>query len=268
MIDLHNHILPGIDDGAPDMAQSIEMARILVAEGFSGVVATPHYGRSGFITDVKQARNLTRILNERLVSQRIALHVHLGMELHITPELIDLLEAGKVLTINNGRYVLMELPVMLVPAGLDNLIRAMVNAGYKIIIAHPEKNMYIQIRPDYLFEMMNQFEAGDLLAQITADSLTGAAGLKALECAKYLIDNRLAHIIATDAHSATHRPPHMAEALKAAISLVGKEMALRMVKEWPAMIVSGGVVVPDNPLPKHRNYRWWRSLKSWLSLKK
>ena len=259
MIDIHNHILPGIDDGASDIEDSIEMARIALSEGFSGIVATPHYGRAGFFSDIQMARRLVEDLRQELAERGIDINIFPGMEVLVCPEVIDLLNSEKIIPVNDGIYILLELPAMTVPAGFNNLIKSVLNIGKKVIIVHPEKNMEVQRRSDYVFEILNAFQPGDVLIQVTADSLTGDSGLRALSTAKYLIENRMAHIIATDAHGSTARPPRIAEALDLAISLVGKDVAVKMVTEWPEKIVNGDSVIPDSPQLKPQKRKWWQS---------
>lgn len=260
MIDIHSHILPGIDDGASDISESLEMARIAVAEGFSSVVATPHYGRAGFFSEIGQARKLVEELNTALRNNGIDLVVYPGMEILVTPEVMGLLQSGNIIPINDRKHVLMELPSTNVPAGFNNLIRSILDSDRKIVIVHPEKNMDIQRRPEMVREILDAFEPGEVLIQITADSLTGDAGLRALSTAKFLVESRLAHIIATDSHSKTERPPKIQEALELAVSLIGKDIAMKMVKEWPGAVIRGESPVIDLPVMVAKKRKWWTGL--------
>ncbi len=239
MIDLHNHILPGIDDGARDMDEALEMARIAVEQGFSGIVATPHHGSGQFFSDINRVREVVRELNQELVAQNISLTIFPGMEARLTADLLGCLSKGTILTINEGRYILLELPAMQTPAGFENFVRMLLNSGKRIVMAHPEKNIEIQRRPEIIYELLTLFKPGEFLVQITADSITGDAGLSALTTAKYLLENDLAHILATDAHSPTERPPMMSNALQLVASIVGKETADSMTREWPRAVVNG-----------------------------
>lgn len=239
MIDLHCHILPGIDDGAENMEEAIEMARISVDQGFSAVVATPHYGSGKYLSQIGDVLRLVEELNRELEARNIKLTVFPGMEIRITADVLDSLSTGKILSINRGRYVLLELPMMQVPAGFENFIRMMINSGKKVVLAHPEKNLEIQRHPEIIYRLLTAFNPGDLLMQITADSITGESGLSALSTSKYLLENDLAHIVATDAHSATGRPPMISGALNLVSSIVGDERARKMVSDWPKSVVSG-----------------------------
>ncbi len=239
MIDLHNHILPGIDDGARDMDEALEMARMAVEQGFSGIVATPHYGSSQFFSDINRVREVVRELNQELIAQNISLTIFPGMEARLTADLLGRLSEGTILTINEGRHILLELPAMQAPAGFENFVRMLLNSGKGIVLAHPEKNIEIQRRPEIIYELLTLFKPGEFLVQITADSITGDAGQSALITAKYLLENDLAHILATDAHSPTERPPMISSALKVAASIVGKDRADKMTLEWPRAVING-----------------------------
>ncbi|MCL5125780.1 MAG: hypothetical protein M1511_15020 [Deltaproteobacteria bacterium] len=238
MIDLHNHILPGIDDGARDLEESLEMARIAVEQGFSGIVATPHFGSGLFSSEIDQVRETVQMLNRELGEQNINLTIFPGMEARLTADVLESLSKGTVLSINEGCYILLELPGQQVPAGFENFVRMLLNTGKRVVLAHPEKNIEIQRRPEIIYELVTLFSDGDFLVQITADSITGDAGLTALSTAKCLLEHNLAHILATDAHSPVDRPPLISDALELVASIVGKDVASKMTSEWPQAVVN------------------------------
>ena len=132
MIDLHNHILPGIDNGARDLNEALEMARMAVEQGFSGIVATPHYGSGQFFSDINRVREVVRELNQELVAQNISLTIFPGMEARLTADLLGCLSKGIILTINEGSYILLELPAMQAPAGFENFVRMLLNSGKRM----------------------------------------------------------------------------------------------------------------------------------------
>ena len=250
MMDLHNHILPGLDDGPRDMEESLRMSAILVSEGFRGVVSTPHFGRGGYFSDSDSIRKLVRELNKELKARKIELIVYPGMEILLSPEMPELIRSNRVLSLNDGKYVLMELPSLGIPAGLNNLVTQLVRQNKKLVIAHPEKNHDLQQRPDKLLELVNSFDPGDILIQITAGSLTDKAETAEFRTAKFMLQAGLVHIIATDAHSSVLRPPAIKTALTIASAIVGKERAMKMVNDWPQSIVRGECVTPERPLIK------------------
>jgi protein-tyrosine phosphatase len=247
MIDLHNHILPGTDDGATDVDESLEMARIAVEEGFSGIVATPHFGSGLFSCDANEVRRRVHELNEKIASADLNLTIYPGMEARLTADVLNSLLNGAVISLNDSQYILLELPPLQVPAGFENFVRMMINSGQKIVLAHPEKNVEIQTHPDTIFKLVTMFEPGDLLIQITADSISGDAGLRALSTSKWLLENGLAHILATDAHSPIQRVPRIRNAFELVSSLVGREKTVQMTTEWPRNIIKNEDVVCSHP---------------------
>jgi protein-tyrosine phosphatase len=250
MIDLHNHILPGIDDGATDIKEALEMARIAVEEGFSGIVATPHFGSGLFSSDANEVRRRVNELNEKIASADLNLTIYPGMEARLTADVLKSLSNGSVISLNDSQYILLELPPLQVPAGFENFVRMMINSGRKIVLAHPEKNVEIQTYPDMVYKLVTMFRPGDLLIQITADSISGDAGLRALSTSKWLLENGLAHILATDAHSSIQRAPRIRNAFELVSSLVGLEKAIQITTDWPRNIVENEDVACSHPPKK------------------
>lgn len=255
MIDIHNHLLSGIDDGPEDTEESLRMCRIAVEDGISIIVATPHLFNGINANDPEKIRSLVSDLNRDLQPMGIPLEILPGMEIQIAPNIMDLLSLGKLMTINDGRYFLIELPIAHIPAALDKFVRHLRSKNYGIIIGHPEKNVQIQRRPDWLVELLSHLEPWDLLVQISADSLTGAAGRAPSVAARYLLKKNAVHIIASDAHAVIHRPPKLSGALKEAERIVGEARAYQMVTEIPMAVLKDAdfpALEPINP-PK----KWW-----------
>jgi protein-tyrosine phosphatase len=250
MIDLHNHILPGIDDGATGINEALEMARIAVEEGFSAIVATPHFGSGLFSCDANEVRRRVNELNEKIASADLRLTIYPGMEARLTADVLNSLSNGSVISLNDSQYILLELPALQVPAGFENFVRMMINSGRKIVLAHPEKNVEMQTHPDTIYKLVTMFRPGDLLIQITADSISGDAGLRALSTSKWLLENGLAHILATDAHSPIQRAPRIRKAFELVSSLVGREKTVQMTTDWPRNIIENEDVVCSHPRKK------------------
>ena len=253
MIDLHNHILPEIDDGATDSNEALEMARIAVEEGFSAIVATPHFGSGLFSCDANEVRRRVNELNEKIASVGLNLTIYPGMEARLTVDVLNSLSNGSVISLNDSQYILLELPALQVPAGFENFVRMMITSGRKIVLAHPEKNVEMQTHPDTIYKLVTMFRPGDLLIQITADSISGEAGLRALSTSKWLLENGLAHILSTpDAHSPIQRSPRIRNAFELVSSLVGREKTVQMTTDWPRNIIENEDVVCSYILEKAR----------------
>ncbi|MFC4557948.1 tyrosine-protein phosphatase [Virgibacillus kekensis] len=209
MIDIHSHILPGLDDGAKTVTESIVMAQEAAEEGITKIVATPHHNNgtyNNFGNDIAQA---VTALNGQLEKENIPVEVLEGQETRIYGDLLNDLENDKVLSLNRtSGYVLVELPSLQVPKYTTQLLFDMQIAGYKPVIVHPERNQELLENPDKLYRIVKN--GG--LTQITAANLLGLRGKKIQRFTNQLIDANLTHFIASDAHGVKNRSFHMREA--------------------------------------------------------
>jgi protein-tyrosine phosphatase len=229
MIDLHSHILPGLDDGAPNMDDALKMCRVAQADGIHTLVATPHYRIGVYQND--QAKILAALRS--LQDPRLLL---------------------------GGRYALLELPAQSIPPYTRDFFFKMRLKGYTPIITHPERNSMIQSNPEILQELLH----GGALSQITAMSLTGEFGERARESASRLAKSGLAQSIATDAHSPHRRPPILSKARKILEEIMGPGQALNMVEKTPGKILRGEPMEDTQilKLPPSRSSLIHRLLKS------
>jgi protein-tyrosine phosphatase len=254
LIDLHCHILPETDDGPDTLEESLEMAQKAVADGIQTIVATPHNHNGVYINAPHTIRARVDDLNDALTAHRIPLTVLPGAEEHFRP---DLASAELCCLDPSGRYVLVEFPFMTIPGPAADVLHALRRAGRTPILAHPERNAVIQNHPDVLLELVTTTGA---LCQITAMSLTGELGEAAMNCAYQLVLAGLAHIIASDAHSAGFRRPALSSAVAVAASLLhNPEQARNMVWDIPLTILAG----KTNRLPQPTGFE--RPRKRWFS---
>ncbi len=232
MIDLHCHILPGIDDGAVDMQTSINMARIAAEDGIETIVATPHI--KDILHSTVKLKALVAQLNIHLKYENIPVKVLLG------GDVFSLLPPSsmKDYAINNSRYILIEFPHNYLPSNSREILFSVAIQGICPIITHPERNLAIMKKPDLLIDMLY----GNVLVQITAGSLTGEFGHDEQACARYLLRKEAVHFIATDAHSTDFRRPVLSEGLKYAAKIIGQERAKKLVWDNP------GAVIQDEPI--------------------
>lgn len=238
-VDVHNHILPNIDDGAPTMGHSVEMARQAVQCGTDTMVATPHRSwgmRKSAPPD--WVRGLVRELQGVLDKERVPLRVVPGVEIPLGPQVAAELAAHELLTLGDaGTWALVEPPFDHLPAdGLDNL-RAILDAGFHVVLAHPERNAEIQRS----LAFVEQCAALGLAFQLTTTSLMGHFGPKAQHTAEQI----LAHaaewplVIASDMHDLRERNPGMmAQARDRAAEFVGETLAQDMVDARPRSFVT------------------------------
>lgn len=229
MIDIHCHILPNIDDGAADIHESIEMARIASRDGITKIVATPHIKDTLRPPEIIQREVDT--LNGRLVELGIPLKIFRGADVNafIDPSFLD------GYTINGTSYILMEFPHSHLPRKANESLFNVTVRGLKPIITHPERNPSVIKDPGILLGLL---ETG-ARAQITAESLTGAFGDDARECAFHLLKRGAVAFMATDAHSSRYRRPVLSEGLRIAENIIGKEKALKLVTSNPGAVIAG-----------------------------
>ncbi|MBW1913247.1 MAG: tyrosine protein phosphatase [Deltaproteobacteria bacterium] len=202
MIDIHAHILPEIDDGASSLDQSLKMAGIAVEDGISTIVTTPHC-LNGLYTNwrpdiISACAEFSRALEKR----NIPLNILPGSEARLCPEIMDELEKGRLMTMNDaGKYLSLELPDQFIPQSVVGFINRLRDRGITPIITHPERNPVIQQHVELLYDLIS---AGGL-SQITAGSLTGDFGGRAFRCCQQIVEQDMLHFVASDAHSAGSR---------------------------------------------------------------
>ena len=234
MYDLHAHILPGLDDGAKSMGESLEMARVAAAQGTKKIVATPHRKDVTELHSVAQARTLLAELNARIRAESIELQVLPGMENHLDADLPDEIQAGRALTIDGADHVLVEMPFFGNPGFVRPTLRRVQAAGLVPVLAHPERIEAFQQDPDLLAE----FVRGGMLSQITAGSLLGHFGPWVRDFTAELLRRGLAHVMASDTHAPTGpRWPGLNEGVEAASAIVGDERAADLVDAVPGSIL-------------------------------
>lgn len=239
MIDLHCHLLPGIDDGSPDEATSFEMARIAVADGITFTACTPHIYPGLYENDTRSIRQRVAALQERLDTEGIALRLTSGADAHLTPELLDRLKMKSAPTLNGGRYFLLEPPHHVAPPRFEESVFNFVISGYVPVITHPERLTWI----DEHYDVFKRIAQRGAWMQITSGSLTGRFGKGAKYWGERMLDDGFVHILATDAHTPRRRAPLLAEGRQAAEQYVGKVEADRLVNERPQAILDD--IEPD-----------------------
>lgn len=212
MVDIHCHLLPGLDDGAETMEESVQMAEMALADGITHVVATPHSSDT-FRFDLERNLELCRDLRERLGGR---LQLGTGCDFHLSYENIEAAEADpKRFTINQKNYLLIEFADFALPPTLDQALERLQQAGMRLIVTHPERNGLIRNAP----ERLRRWIESGCYVQITAQSLTGRFGPSAQRSAEKLLQSDWVHFVASDAHSTRSRPLQ----LRAAYDLVVKE---------------------------------------------
>ena len=236
MIDIHAHILPGMDDGPSTLEESLQMARMAVEDGIRIMVATPHC-LNGLYTNWRlDILRACAELNSALKKHRICLTILPGSEVHLSPEIMDELEKGRLMTLNdNGRSFFLELPDQFLPNRVMEFIYRLGQRNIFPVITHPERNLAIQ----HDEALLKDFIAAGALSQITAASLIGGFGRRARRHCQRIIELKMAHLMASDAHSPRERPPNLSTAFGKLSSLVGEARAKKMISEAPQAVLNG-----------------------------
>lgn len=245
MIDLHIHILPNFDDGAASIEEFLNMCRIAKKDGIDTVVATPHtlngvYNHNGdeIIQEVME-------LNSLLKKEGVEIEVIPGSDVRISPDLLEQIKKGKALTVNdNQTYLMIEFPGYFVSPSVKGLLSELLRSGVIPIISHPERYLQVHENRAILSDMVMEGS----LVQITAMSLTGEFGKGIRNCAEDLLEHGLVHIIASDAHNSTVRPPILSKAVEVAATIVGDENALNMVTSIPQTVIEGRRIEKRQPV--------------------
>ncbi len=231
-------MVPGIDDGSANLAESIVMAKRAVEDGTTSLIATPHQLGKNRHVSAEVIRNGVESLQTAIDADEIPVVVQPGADIRIDPELPKLLKQGKVLTLaDRGKHVLLELPHDTYYP-IDQLLKSLRRQGLVGILSHPERNRGIIKKPDVMWDII---EAGGLL-QITAASLTGAFGSSCQKIAELAVDEGLIHFIASDAHDTKHRPFGMRNAYNTICDMAGEELADLVCCENPARVFEGNDV--------------------------
>jgi protein-tyrosine phosphatase len=238
MIDLHSHILPGVDDGSPDLATSLAMARMAVDDGIKVMACTPHFMPGLYNNEATDIRQRVSAFAKELSSHNIPLRLVVGGDVHIRADIVDVLRAKRALTLNDTRYVLLEPPQVIMPQRMDELVSKMIEAGFIPIITHPERLSWIEQHANIL----QRLAMAGAWMQITAGSLTGRFGKRPLYWAQRLLQTGLVHIMATDTHNLGSRPPRLAHAVALAAREVGTLEAQHLVVTRPRFILENHIM--------------------------
>lgn len=237
MIDIHCHLLPGIDDGAATLDEALQLARLAVADGITECVATPHIQPGRYDNDVHTIRESWVRFGRELDCRRIPLKLHMAAEVRLCAELLGLVAEGRLpfLGRRDGKEVLLvELPHGHIPPGTAKFMAWLLDRQIQPLIAHPERNKDVMRDRDKLAPLM---ELGCLL-QLTAASVTGGFGPAARTTADHLLRQGWVFAVATDAHDTVHRPPKMEQAFRLLADMGGEDFARRLCRENPAALLA------------------------------
>lgn len=240
IIDIHAHVLPGLDDGPATMDDALRMCELYIAEGVTTVVATPHMCEGRFGVRPAAVRRGVDALASACQERGLGLRLLPGADVRLVPELLEALDAGEALTVGDGgRYLLLELPFQVVPR-LEQFIFDLGLRGITPVLTHPERNLMLSRRPHVLAELIDR----GCLVQVTADALFGCFGPGPREAAECFLHHGLVHVVASDAHSPRERRPRLRRAAERLAALGGDALARDLLWTNPEAIVGARGLVP------------------------
>lgn len=202
MIDMHSHILWGVDDGPKALEETIEMLEQASKEGITAIIATSHAKHPQYHVPYDIVNEQIETLQQELTNRAISLQLHSGHEVRLCDNMVELIQQKQLHTLANSRYVLLELPSSTVPSYTKNIVLALLEQGMTPIIAHPERNKAIAEKPARLERLIRE----GAVAQITAGSLAGHFGKTVQKLSLQLVEANLVHTYGSDVHNLTTRP--------------------------------------------------------------
>lgn len=243
MIDLHCHILPGLDDGAQNLEEAVEMAGIAERDGIEKIVATPHFFRNTFVhKDLGIIEERCRELSRALEAKNIKVEILGGAEVHISHNLIDEIRKNRsYLVLNRTSYMFVEFPSDHIFSGIKELFFELMSEGIMPIIAHPERNSVFARNPSFLYELVQM----GALTQANSGSFSGIYGSRAEEAVFRFLELNLIHFIGSDGHNVRSLAPRLSEAVKRVGMVIGEDRARALVADNPR------AVLEDKDIPYH-----------------
>lgn len=248
MIDLHCHILPGIDDGAPSLEVALAMARAAVNDGIEITACTPHIYPGLYENSQTIIEKAIADFELELEKHDIPLKLTIGADTHLAPDLLLSIQQGRVPTLAHSRFLLLEPPHHVLPPRFEESVFQFLAAGIVPVITHPERLTWIESHYSKMVSLVN----GGAWMQITSGSLTGRFGRRPKYWAERMVDERLVHILATDSHHIDKRPPFLAEGRDAVAKRLGEAEAFNTVDVRPRAILADLPQSQIPPLPERQ----------------
>lgn len=256
-VDIHCHLIPGIDDGPDTWPQSLEMAKIALADGIDTIIATPHQMGNHVENRGQTIRQRVMELQQRLSDQQLPLRILPGADVRIEPNLVEEIQRGNVLTLADHRkHVLLELPHEIY-FPLEPVLDQLRRAGITGILSHPERNRGLLEQPQLVPALVDY----GCLMQITADSLLGTFGSTVRRMSESLLAKGCVHFLASDAHGVKSRKPRLHAAYQRVAELAGAETAIRLCHTNPQAVVDG---LPVERVRQQRRKRGVRGVLQWF----
>lgn len=235
MIDFHAHILPGVDDGAKDISETFKILKETKKYGFNQIISTAHYIEQSYETTDKERKEIISLIQKKLIKDNCNLNIHIGSEVYISNNIINLLKSKKASTIANTRYVLFELPLSQRITNIDEIIYELLENKYIPILAHPERYSFVQKNPEIISDLINK----GILIQSNYGSILGMYGKEAKKTIKYLLKHNLVHFLGSDVHRSNSIYPKVTIAINKIEKIIGKEKLYMLTTKNAEDILNG-----------------------------
>lgn len=238
MIDMHTHILPNIDDGSESMEETIRMLKEAKEAGFTDIITTSHYIENSYDITKRERKNIINEIKSKLDIENINIKLYNGAEAYISNNIYELIEKEELPTLNNSKYLLMELPMNNKVLYLENVIYSLESKGITPIIAHPERYSYVQKDIIFVEELVER----GVLFQANYGSIIGKYGNDASKSVKKLLKKKLIHFLGTDTHKSNSIYTQMNIILKKLEKITGKEYLELLSVINPEIVINNGNV--------------------------
>ena len=238
MIDIHNHIIFGVDDGCKTIEESLALLKNAESDGITGVFCTPHYNKlSRYNKKVDTTTPIFNQLKSACIDLNIKVNLYLGNEVMLVDDMCNLIEKKYVSTMNNTKYILFEFPFNEYPETIYNEVYDLCISGYVPILAHPERYAAVQNNPNLVFKLIDE----GCLMQVNTTSLHGGFGSKPKKCADILLSHNMVHFIASDAHN-VNRCIKLSDSFKYISENYGIEVANDLFINNPNKIINNSEI--------------------------
>ena len=251
MIDVHCHLVYGVDDGSTSLNETLQMLKEAKNVGFTDIILTPHFSNYFQVSAEEISKRIEEIKRE---SQAIGINLYQGNEIYITSTLIDDLNNKKSVSLNNSKYVLFEVPLHNSTYNVDEVVYDILNAGKVPILAHPERYDFVQKDPNWL---LNYIDRG-VLFQSNYASIVGRYGKEAKETVKKLLTHNMVHFLGSDNHNPNTVYAEMPEILNRLEKLIGNNYLKILSVDNPQKILNNENIEIDDPEEIRKTWKFWR----------
>lgn len=256
MIDIHCHIVPNIDDGAKNLDDALEMAKIAYNEGIRKIINTSHYHPSFNYIKGEELLNRVKEFNNILKLNNIDIEIFIGNELYYSEDIIEIIEQKEFYSLNNSRYLLIEFSPLNFPKNILDIIYEIKIRGYIPILAHVERYKAIHENINLIYECINE----GALIQVNSSSIIGKNGNEIKKVSNILLDNNMIHFVATDAHSSIRRRPIVKETYNYIVKKYGEKRAQTLFIQNPSKVINNEELYIESPIRYEKSKGFFKKI--------